>query len=126
MGRKKAPRPTKAEMAILYALWELGPSTVRQIWESLEHHQRVGYTTVLKQLQVMQQKGLVTADDRPRSNIYTAAITEEEAQRRGRIELLKEFYRGSARKLMLQAVAEEHLSKEELLEIRRLINSKVK
>ena len=76
MGRKRATEPTPAELAILRILWDGGPSTVRQVREQLPHGHRIGYTTVLKQLQILKEKGFVSCDDRARSHVYRASVTE--------------------------------------------------
>ena len=120
-----APRPTDAELAILRVLWERGPSTVRQVHEVLIA--RVGptaYTTALKLLQIMTEKGLVRRDDTERSHVYTPRLTEEQTQRQLVRDLLDRAFGGSASKLVMQALNARRATPEELGEIRRLIESR--
>ena len=101
-----APRPTDAELAILRVLWERGPSTVRQVHEVLVA--RVGttaYTTALKLLQIMTEKGLVRRDETDRTHIYQPRLTEEQTQRQLVRDLLDRAFGGSASKLVMQALA---------------------
>ena len=117
-----APRPTDAELAILRVLWERGPSTVRQVHEVLVV--RVGqtaYTTALKLLQIMTEKGLVRRDDTDRTHVYTHRLSEEQTQRQMVDELLSNAFGGSARKLVMRAVESEQVSAAELAEIRKLL-----
>src|SRR5437764_5142114 len=81
MKKNKLPKPTDAEMAILTVLWQRGPSTVREVWEQLGSTQGTGYTTVLKTLQIMFEKGLVARDETERSHVYQAAQSQEQTQR---------------------------------------------
>ena len=120
-----APRPTDAELAILRVLWERGPSTVRQVHEILIA--RVGptaYTTALKLLQIMTEKGLVRRDDTDRSHVYTPRLTEEQTQRQLVRDLLDRAFGGSASKLVIQALSARRATPEELGEIRRLIEAR--
>src|ERR1044071_7220537 len=115
-GRK----PTDAELAILRVLWVRGPSTVRQVAETMDRE--VGYTTVLKLLQIMTEKGLVARDESARTHIYSAAFTEDETRRQLVNDLVERAFDGSAAKLVLQALASKQATPEELEEIRRLLN----
>ena len=115
-GRK----PTDSELAILRVLWTRGPSTVRQVAEVL--NREAGYTTVLKLLQIMTEKGLVVRDESERTHIYQAAYTEDQTQRQLVSDLLDRAFDGSAAKLVLQALASNKASPEELDEIRQLLN----
>ena len=126
MPRKRVLRPTHAEIGILRILWDRGPSTVREVWSALEHGRDVAYTTVLTQLQVMREKGFVAVDDRARSHVYRAKLTEESLQRKASKELIKSIFRGSASRLMLQVLSNETPSHDDLLEIRRLIDDMVR
>jgi BlaI family transcriptional regulator, penicillinase repressor len=120
-----APRPTDAELAILRVLWERGASTVRQVHEILVA--RVGptaYTTALKLLQIMTEKGLVRRDDTDRSHVYTPRLTEEQTQRQLVRDLLDRAFGGSASKLVLQALNARRATPEELGEIRKLIEAR--
>src|ERR671918_1779283 len=120
-----APRPTDAELAILRVLWERGPSTVRQVHDVLVS--RVGptaYTTALKLLQIMTDKGLVRRDETDRSHIYQARLTEAQTQRQLIRDLLDRAFGGSSSKLVMQALATRRASAEELVEIRRLLDGR--
>ena len=124
IGRVKNPsrKPTDGELAILRVLWARGPSTVRQVAEALERD--TGYTTALKLLQIMTEKGLVRRDETSRTHIYDAASTEDQTQRTLVSDLLNRAFGGSAAKLVLQALATNKTSPEELAEIRRLLDRK--
>ena len=115
-----APAPTDGELAILQALWTLGPSTVRQVHEHLGRD--VAYTTVLKLLQIMTEKGLVRRDDEERSHVYAAAQPAQVTQRRLLKDLLEKAFAGSAAQLVLQALSAKRASAEELAEIRKLLD----
>jgi len=120
-----APRPTDGELAILRVLWERGPSTVRQVHEVLVA--RVGpiaYTTALKLLQIMTEKGLVRRDDTDRTHVYTTRLSEEQTQRQLVRDLLDRAFGGSASKLVMQALNARRATDEELGEIRRLIEAR--
>ena len=116
------PRPTDGELAILRVLWERGPSTVRQIFEVLSADKDLGYTSVLKLLQVMTEKGLVARDDSERSHVYRVAQSEESTQAHLVGDLLDRAFGGSAAKLVMQALSSRKTSLEEREEIRRLID----
>ena len=115
------PRPTDAELAVLNVLWDRGPSTVRQIHEVLSGDRDLGYTTVLKSLQVMTEKGLVIRDESERSHVYAAAQSATQTQRSLLGDLMERAFGGSAAKLVVQALHAKRASKEELAEIRRLL-----
>jgi BlaI family penicillinase repressor len=123
MARPALPRPTDAELMVLRALWRRGPSTVRQVHEDLEDGRPVGYTTTLKMMQIMADKGLVERDKTDRSHVYRAKATEERTQRQLIRDLLHRAFGGSARKLFVQALAEAKSSPQEMAEIRRLLDS---
>ncbi|HEY8748206.1 MAG TPA: BlaI/MecI/CopY family transcriptional regulator [Tepidisphaeraceae bacterium] len=110
-------------MIVLRALWRRGPSTVRQVHEDLEDGRPVGYTTTLKMMQIMADKGLVERDKSDRSHVYRAKLTEERTQRQLIRDLLHRAFGGSARKLFVQALAEAKSSPQEMAEIRRLLES---
>ena len=118
----KVPKPTDAELAILRVLWEQGPSTVRLVWEQLNPKQETGYTNVLKMMQIMSEKGLVTRDESDRSHIYRAARSQEQTQRQVIGHLLERLFSGSAPKLVMQALATKRATPAELTEIRRLLD----
>ena len=122
MARKKLPKPTEAELAILQVLWERGPSTVREVTEALQDQRGTGYTTALKLLQIMIEKGLVVRDESRWSHVYEVAVPAEETQRQLVRDLLDRAFRGSAQQLVVQALSARRASREELGEIRRLID----
>lgn len=117
------PRPTDSEFGILRVLWRLGPSTVRDVHDVLRRKRPTGYTTVLKLLQIMTEKGLVTRNEQDRAHVYAASHTEDVAQQRLVSDLVDRAFDGSARKLILQALATRRTSPEEIEEIRRLLDS---
>ena len=118
------PRPTDAELAILRVLWERGASTVRQVHEMLSPDRPTAYTTALKMLQIMTEKGLVRRDETDRTHIYQARLTEEQTQRQLVRDLLERAFGGSSTKLVMQALAAKRTSAEELSEIRKLIEKR--
>ena len=113
-------KPTDAELAILRVLWGRGASTVRQVAETMDR--AVGYTTVLKLLQIMTEKGLVVRDESARTHVYEAAYSEDQTQRQLVNDLVERAFDGSAAKLVLQALASKKATPEELDEIRKLLN----
>jgi predicted transcriptional regulator len=116
-------KPTDAELAILRVLWARGPSTVRQIAEVLvEGGRETGYTTVLKLLQIMTEKGIVVRDESARTHIYAPASTQDQTQRQMVTDLLDRVFDGSAAQLVMQALAAKKTTPEELAEIRKLLN----
>jgi BlaI family transcriptional regulator, penicillinase repressor len=119
-----APRPTDAELAILRVLWQLGPSTVRQVHEVLSRERPTAYTTALKLLQIMIEKGLVRRDETDRTHVYQARLSEEQTQRQLVRDLLERAFGGSASKLVMQALNAKRATPEELVEIRKLIDSR--
>jgi predicted transcriptional regulator len=122
MNRTPAPRPTDAELAILRILWDRGPSTVRQVHEILGRERQAAYTTALKLLQIMTEKGLVERDERDRTHIYRARLSEETTQRQLVRDLVDRAFAGSSSKLVLQALASKRASAEELQDIRKAID----
>jgi predicted transcriptional regulator len=122
MAPARSPRPTDAELSILRVLWKCGPSTVRQVHDELSRTQSTGYTTVLKFLQIMIEKGLVTRDESRRTHVYQARRAEDQTQRQLVRDLLDRAFSGSARKLILQALSVKKASPEELAEIRGLLD----
>jgi BlaI family transcriptional regulator, penicillinase repressor len=121
-GVKPAGRkPTDAELGILRVLWARGPSTVRQVAESMGRE--AGYTTLLKLLQIMTEKRLVRRDESTRTHVYEAAYTEDQTQKQLITDLLDRVFDGSAAKLVLQALSSSRTSPEELAEIKKLIDT---
>ena len=124
MAKPTPPRPTDGELAILRVLWGRGPSTVRQVHEILSRDRPGAYTTTLKLLQIMTEKGLVRRDDSDRSHVYQARMTEGQTQRQLVRDLLDRAFGGSATKLVVQALAARRSTPEELGEIRRLLEGR--
>jgi BlaI family transcriptional regulator, penicillinase repressor len=115
-------KPTDAELAILRVLWARGPCTVRHVAE--EMGREPAYTTVLKLLQIMTEKGLVRRDESQRTHVYEAAFTQDQTERQLVSDLLDRVFDGSAAKLVLQALAATKATPEELDEIKKLIAAK--
>lgn len=121
---KTAPahRPTASELEILRVLWSRGPSTVREVHEALGATKDVGYTSVLKFLQIMTEKGLVRRNEDQRAHVYEACEPAEKTKRQIAGDMLQRVFEGSARDLMVHALAGRHTSKEEIEELRRLLD----
>jgi predicted transcriptional regulator len=117
----RLPKPTDAELAILRVLWQRGPSTVRQVHDALNATKKTGYTTVLKFLQIMHEKGLVSRDEALYAHVYQARLPREEAQRTLVQDLLNRAFEGSMSGLVLQALSSKKASKEELSQIRKIL-----
>jgi predicted transcriptional regulator len=117
----KIPRPTDAELAILRVLWQQGACTVRQVHDALARERPAAYTTALKMLQIMTEKGLVRRDVSDRTHVYQARLSEEQTQRQLVRDLLDRAFGGSASKLVMQALSAKRATPEELTEIRRLL-----
>jgi predicted transcriptional regulator len=122
VNASKPPKPTDAELAILRVLWERGPSTVRETWQQLRPQQQTGYTTILKLMQIMFEKGLVTRNETERSHVYSTSRSQEETQQEVVGHLLDRVFAGSAPKLVMQALAGRKATREELAQIRRLLD----
>jgi BlaI family penicillinase repressor len=118
---RSSPRPTDAELAILRVLWELGPATVRQVHEALVPSRETGYTTTLKLMQIMADKGLVTRDESSRTHVYAAVANQEMTQRQLVKDLMDRAFGGSAKALVLRALSDDTAA-DELHEIRKLID----
>jgi BlaI family transcriptional regulator, penicillinase repressor len=116
------PRPTPAELEILRVLWDRGPSTVREVHEGLDRQRATGYTTVLKLLQIMAEKGIVTRDETERAHVYAARVPEADTQRQLVGDLLDRAFGGSALKLVLHALAARKASPAEIARIRRMLD----
>ena len=126
MMRRRVPNrdamqlPTEAELEILNILWALGPSTVRDVHTASE--KETGYTTVLKQMQVMAEKGLLARSEQFRSHVYEARIAKEQTQRQLTRNLVRRAFDGSAKNLVLGALSSEKVSAKDLAEIRRILD----
>jgi BlaI family transcriptional regulator, penicillinase repressor len=118
----EAAWPTKAELDILHVLWERGPSTVREVHETLYGDDGAGYTTALKLMQIMHAKGLVERDDSQRAHVYRALISKQRTQKRYVADMVERLFNGSPSQLVLQALGSQpSASREELREIRALL-----
>ena len=122
MNEPVLPMPTDAELAILRVLWNRGPSTVRQVHDLILDEQPIGYTTVLKLMQIMTEKGLVVRDERQRAHIYRSRLTEQKTQRQLLADLLDRAFEGSAPKLVMQALTTKKASPDDLAAIRQLLD----
>jgi len=116
------PRPTPAELEILRVLWERGPSTVRDVQEILQRVRRTGYTTVLKLLQIMTEKGLVSRDENARAHVYQARLGQSQTQRQLVRDLLDRAFGGSVASLVMQALSGRRTSPDEITKIRLLLD----
>jgi len=122
MPRQSRPRPTDSELDILRVLWQRGPSTVREVYETLNRKRPTGYTTVLKMLQIMTEKDLVARNEEQRAHVYEARLPQEQTQQQLVGDLLERAFDGSAKKLVMQALSSEKASTEDLSEIRELLD----
>jgi BlaI family transcriptional regulator, penicillinase repressor len=122
MPRPTSSQPTEVEMQILRILWELGPSPVREIHRRLEAAKGTNYSTTVKMLAVMLQKGLVKRDEDAQPHVYRPALTRAKAGRRMLDDLIEKVYDGSAMSLVLQALSSGKATKEELDEVRRTLD----
>ena len=117
-----ARRPTDAELEILTVLWSRGPSTVREVHEALSRRKPMQYSTVLKFMQIMAEKGLVRRDEKQRAHIYEAAQAREATERQLAGDLLRRAFGGSTKKLLMGALSARKASKEDLAELRKLLD----
>jgi BlaI family transcriptional regulator, penicillinase repressor len=122
MNHNRPPKPTAAELELLSVLWNRGPSTVREIHEALSSEKETGYTTTLKILQKMTDKGLVTRDESQRSHVYQAALGAEKTQRQLVHELLEKAFGGAADKLIQHALSSRKVSRDEIDTLRQLLD----
>lgn len=121
MKKNPVPKPTDAELAILRVLWERGPCTVRQVYDVLSERRDFAYTTTLKLLQLMTEKGITVREEEGRIHLYRAGFAKEDTQQRLVSDLLERAFGGSSAKLVMQALAAKPASAEELQEIRQLL-----
>jgi len=115
-------KPTAAELQILQVLWERGPSTVREVHDALQEEKALGYTTVLKLMQIMTTKGLVRRDENQRAHVYEAQQPAEKTKRQFAADMLERVFDGSARELMLHALASQRSTRQEIEELRNLLD----
>ncbi|MFN5475813.1 MAG: BlaI/MecI/CopY family transcriptional regulator [Chitinophagaceae bacterium] len=119
----KALKPTESELEILQVLWDKDEATVREVHEELAKVKDIGYTTALKLLQIMYEKGLVSRDDSAKTHIYKPAVTREKTQKQLVGKMINTLFSGSPGQLVMQALGNHNASKEELDEIQRLLDS---
>ena len=120
---KRSPqKPTASELEILRVLWARGPSTVREVLDSLNEKKSMGYTTVLKLLQIMTTKGTVQRNETQRAHVYEAGLPAEQTKRQIAGDMLQRVFEGSASQMMLHALAGGKASAEEIGELRRLLD----
>jgi BlaI family penicillinase repressor len=122
MARRKNSRPTDRELTILRILWDKGPSTVRDVNEAMNEDENTGYTTTLKLMQIMAEKGLVLRDDSRFKHVYRPALKEEQAQKQLVGDLLDRAFSGSAEKLVMRALSAKKVSAKELASIKKMID----
>lgn len=115
-------KPTESELEILRVLWEKGPSTVREVHEVLEQSKDAGYTTTLKLMQIMHEKGLLNRDTSSKTHIYSSVVSQENTQRQLLDKMIDTVFNGSASQLVLQALGNHKSSKEELDRIKQYLD----
>lgn len=118
---KQANKPTRSELEILSVLWEKGEMTVREVFEVINLERRSSYTTVLKMLQIMFEKGLVERNEEQRAHVYRARIKQNETGKQMLDEVINKVFGGSALRLVQQVLENEQTSAEEMREIRQMI-----
>ena len=123
MSTTKTIRPTESELEILQALWIRGLATVREVHEDLARTKDVGYTTTLKLMQIMHEKGLVKRDDSMRTHVYQAAVNKEKTQKHMLSKMIDSLFGGSSTQLVIQALGEHKASPEELERIQALLDN---
>ena len=117
-----SPKPTASELEILHVLWERGPSTVREVHQALSDKRPIGYTSVLKLMQIMTAKGTLRRNEQQRAHVYEAVQPAEKTKRQLALDVLQRVFDGSASQLMMHALADRKASQEEVDELRRLLN----
>jgi BlaI family penicillinase repressor len=122
MPRSPSSRPNDVELAILRVIWSREACTVREVHDALRAERDTGYTSTLKMMQVMCEKGLLKREDSQRPQVYRPAIPQEQTQKKIVRDLVKTVFGGSARKLVMQAVQSHKISRQELKEIRNLLD----
>jgi BlaI family penicillinase repressor len=123
MAKINKPRLTDGELEILRVLWNRGASTVRDVYDELSKTRPLGYTTVLKMMQIMADKGLVSRDEDQRAHVYSARVPQEQTQRQMVRDLLRSAFNDSASQLVMQALASKKTSSKELAQIRQLLDA---
>lgn len=120
---QKAIKPTESELEILQVLWQKKNATVREVHDELSKTRDIGYTTALKLLQIMFEKGLVTRDDSSKTHIYIPAVTREKTQKQLVGKMINTLFSGSSTELVMQALGNQQTSKEELDEIQKMLDN---
>ena len=123
MATTRYIKPTESELEILQVLWKKGLATVREVHEELSKNKDSGYTTTLKLLQIMFEKGLVTRDDSNKTHIYTAAVSRQKTQKQLLDKMINTLFAGSSTQLVLQALGNQKASKDELEEIQKYLDN---
>lgn len=126
MAKSRLSRPTDSELEILTVLWAIGPATVRQVHESIRARRDAQYSTTLKLMQIMAEKGILIRDERERAHVYKPAQSREATQRQLAGHLLERAFSGSAKDLVMRALSVKKASKAELAEIRQVLDDYVK
>jgi len=121
MKNLKLNKPTESEMEILQVLWEEGPSTVREVHQILSATKEAGYTTTLKLMQIMNEKGLLHRNDQAKTHVYAAAVKKESIQKQVVSKMINGLFKGSPAKLVMHALGNHRASKEEILEIKKYL-----
>jgi predicted transcriptional regulator len=122
MNNSKQNKPTESEMEILQVMWEKGPSTVREVHEILSETKDSGYTTTLKLMQIMNEKGLLNRNDESKTHIYTASVKKESIQKQVVSKMINGLFKGSSAKLVMHALGNYRASKQEILEIKKYLD----
>ncbi len=122
MKNSKPNKPTESEMEILQVLWEKGPSTVREIHDIFSQTKETGYTTTLKLMQIMNEKGLLNRNDDSKTHIYTSAVKKESIQKQAVSKMINGLFKGSPAKLVMHALGNHRASKQEILEIKKYLD----
>ena len=122
MKNLKPGRPTESEMEILQVLWEKGPSTVREVHDVLTETKDSGYTTTLKLMQIMNDKGMLSRNDEAKTHIYSALIKKESVQKQVVGNMIKGLFKGSSAKLVMHALGNHRASSEEISEIKKYLD----
>ena len=123
MAVPKQVKPTESELSILRVLWDRGDSTVREVHEILSEHKDAGYTTTLKLMQIMFEKGIVKRDDSSKTHIYRANISKENTQQQLVGKMINSLFGGSSTQLVMQALGNHVPNKAELEEIQQLLDN---
>ena len=122
MNNSKQNKPTESEMGILQVLWEKGPSTVREVHDILSEKKEAGYTTTLKLMQIMNEKGLLSRNDESKSHIYSAAVKKQSIQKQMVGKMIDGLFKGSSASLVMHALGNHRASKEEIQEIKKYLD----